>query len=73
MSESATDRVRACLAAGQAPTRKDIEHSMREAWGLSARKARALAAALTPVLGAVDDGADELRERLERLERALRM
>jgi hypothetical protein len=39
VSESATERVRAALAAGQAPTRKDWSHYLRESLGLSKSRA----------------------------------
>jgi len=69
--QTATDRVRNALSARQAPTRKDVEHSFRDAWGVSARRAKALASTLAPVLGAVDDGTDELVERMKRLEKLI--
>lgn len=69
-AESATDRVRAALAAGQAPARKDVEHSLREMWGARTRQARRFAA--EGIKGLQDDGAVELLERLERLEKILR-
>lgn len=40
---SSTDRVRAALAAGQAPSRKDWSHFLRESLGLSKSKAEAYA------------------------------
>ena len=72
---TATERVRAALAAGRAVSRKDFEHHLREALGLSARRARRVAAEGARALGAADDDTDtaQLAARLSRLEQSLRL
>jgi len=55
MSESATDRVRAALASGQAPARKDWSHWLRESLGMSKARAEKYAAAFVRAGLVVDD------------------
>lgn len=72
-TDSATARVRAAIAKGSPPQRRDLEHALREAFGLSARKAKRFVATGARALGSEDDGLSELTERLAALERSLKV
>lgn len=69
ITETATERVRQAIAAGRAPGRKDVEHALREVFGLSARVAKRFAAEGSKALSAVDEvtDTDDLRAQVSRL------
>jgi hypothetical protein len=66
---TATERVAAAITAGQVPARKDVEHSLRDCWNLSARQAKRFASEGAKAFS-TDDNADML-ERLRSLELAI--
>ena len=63
---TATQRVVAALEAGRIPTRKDVEHSLREVWNISGVKARRFAAEGIKALGMTVES--ELLDLMKRLE-----
>lgn len=71
--QTATDRVRAALATRQSPARKDVEHALRETFGVSARIAKRFASEGYKALGVDDAGVDlsHLVERLRALESSI--
>jgi hypothetical protein len=68
--DEATAAVRAAIAAGHAPKRRDIEHAVRAVFGLSARQARRFAAEGVKAFGAGEEAADmrDLVDRIKALE-----
>ena len=71
MSDAA-ERVRAAITGGIPPARKDVEHALRECFGLSARQARRFAAEGAKALGADDSlNLSEFADRLARLEKSM--
>lgn len=66
---SPAERVRAAVAAGQAPGKRDLEHALRDI-GLSARQAKKLLA--RGYRGIASDDSDELLEAIEHNVRRLR-
>lgn len=70
----AVARVRAAVTAGRPPDRKSIEHALREAFGMSARQAKRFTAQGIKALGEADDqNIDEFVDRLQVIERALKL
>lgn len=72
MSETATDRVRAALAAGQAPARKDWSHYLRESLGMSKSRSERYAACFARA-GLVEDVAPADAETIAAAERLLKL
>jgi hypothetical protein len=65
--ESAAERVRAAIAKGASPSRRDLEHALRESLGLSARQAKRFSAVGARAFGE-ESASDELISRLAALE-----
>lgn len=72
--ESPVQQVRAAIAEGRPPARKLFERALREAFGMSARAAKKVAANGIRA-GATDEAADvaDLADRLRALEKSIRV
>ena len=73
MTEDAVSRVRAAIAEKRAPIRKDLEHALREAFGLSSRQAKGFVSRGADAIGSEPGDVGEITERLQELERRLKL